>query len=150
MYHGEEMTVEELNLLFNKATSHANKWSSDSEKKVGAITSDMELIAANTFVSGATGLPSVRPDKYEYMIHAEANLILGAAARGYPVEGKIIFCTLSPCQNCIRTMFQAGIREVYYKEVYRAYDPNMRDIEITETKVGPYTKMVLSNYESQT
>lgn len=146
MHLGKEVTEEDLNILFNKATSHANKWSSDSEKKVGAITSDMELISTNTFVAGASGLPSTRPDKYEYIIHAEVNMVLWAAARGYPIEGKVVFCTLSPCQNCIRTMFQAGIREVYYKEVYRDYNPNMRDIEITETKIGPYTKMVLTNY----
>lgn len=144
------MTELELDLIFEEAEHYAIKYSSDSEKKVGAMTSDWKLYATNTFVNHASGLPSTRPDKYEYIIHAEANLVFQAAATGTILTGKTVVCTLSPCQNCIRTMFQAGIREVYYKEVYRAYDPNMRDIEITETKVGPYTKMVLSNYECKT
>ena len=141
------MTEEELDLLFKRATNYANTYSSDSETKVGALLLRTTLKSANRVITGATGLPTVRPDKYEYILHAEANLVFKAAETGISMYRRTVFCTLSPCQNCIRTMFQAGIREVYYKEVYRDYNPNMRDIQVTETKVGPYTKMVLSNYE---
>jgi hypothetical protein len=36
---------------------------------------------------------------------------------------------------------------VYYKDRYHAHDPIMADIQVTETDFGPYTKMVLNNYE---
>jgi len=147
------VTLDELDVLFTKLEEH-KQYSSDSETMVAAALyppTDFQYIRkANTFVLGASGLPSVRPDKYEYIIHAEQNVVITAAKYGHKTNGKIMLCTLSPCQACIRTMFQAGIKEVYYKEIYRNHNISMLDIEVTETKIGPYTKMVLSNYESQT
>jgi dCMP deaminase len=135
------MTLDQLHILFQEAEESAQS-SDDAETKVGVMER-----AANKFVHNAKGLPTTRPDKYQYMIHAEQNLIFKSAARGLPVEDSIVICTLSPCQNCIRAMFQSGIREIYYKDRYPAHNPDMADIKVTEIKVGPYTKMSLTNYE---
>lgn len=143
-------TVEELDVIFSELIEQAEIESDDAEKKVGAsiyswVTDGFS--AYNTFVNGAKELPNTRPDKYQYIIHAEANLVNWAAKRGFSLEDKIIVCTLSPCQNCIRTLFQAGVKEIYYKDTYRSHDPNMKDIKVTEEPFGPYVKMILSNYE---
>lgn len=150
-YFDHEPTLEEMDDVFPELEKLAKKNSSDAETQVGANVYGWVVdgfSAFNTFVSGAKGLPNTRPDKYKYIIHAEANLVNWAAKRGFSLEDKIILCTLSPCQNCIRTLFQAGVKTIYYKDRYHAHDPNMEDIKVTEEKVGPYTKMVLNNYES--
>lgn len=142
-----ELSIEQLDHTFERLYEIAENQSDDAEKKVAAITLSRSLHAWNSFVRGASGLPNTRPDKYEYIIHAEANLVATAARCGIKLQDEVILCTLSPCQNCIRTMFQAGIREIYYKETYRAHNIEMRDIKVTETKVGEYTRMLLTNHE---
>lgn len=153
MYFGKVMntpTIEELGKIFEDLERQAKEKSDDAECQVAAnvysYVTDV-FTQYNTFVQGAKGLPNTRPDKYEYIIHAEANLVNWAAKRGFALEDHIIICTLSPCQSCIRTMFQAGIREIYYKDVYRNHNPTMRDIKVTEESFGPYTRMVLDNHE---
>jgi deoxycytidylate deaminase len=143
-------TVEELDSIFADLTNLAKTKSNDTETQVAANVYGWTVDSHtkfNTFVSGAKGLPDVRPAKYEYIIHAEANLVSWAAKTGFALEDKIVICTLSPCHGCIRTMFQAGIREVYYKDRYRAHNTNMLDIKVTECPIGPYTRMLLTNYE---
>lgn len=142
-------TLDQLALVFKFAEA-ASEFSSDAEKQVGAalLGETIELTSSNEFIDGAKGLPNTRPDKYEYIVHAEVNLVCAAAREGIVTEGKTVVCTLSPCQNCIRTMFQAGIRDIYYKETYRAHDPNMRDIKVTEKPYGEYIHMSLTNYEN--
>lgn len=142
-------TVNDLDRIFTEIELLAKEKSSDKETQVAAnvysYVTDV-FTRYNTFVEGASGLPNTRPDKYQYIIHAEANLVNWAAKRGFALEDQIIVCTLSPCQNCIRTLFQAGVREIYFKETHKEHNPEMRDIEVVESKFGPYTKMVLDNY----
>jgi deoxycytidylate deaminase len=132
------------------AQLHANEISSDSERKVGVYmhTTTDNIIAANTFVDGAEnlGLPRNAPNKYEYMIHAEVNALLEAAAKGVSTYDAIVVTTLSPCPNCVRSMFQAGIREVYWRDRHSSYKTDLKDIKITETPYGEYIHMKLENY----
>lgn len=143
----EKPTLEELREHFKLAEDRANQSSDDAEKKVGANVLGYTHTAANTFVHKATNLPNTRPDKYEYIIHAEANLVFWAAREGFILKDEIVICTLSPCQNCIRTLFQAGVREIYYSELYRNHDIEMQDIKVTETPYGEFTHMKLENYD---
>jgi deoxycytidylate deaminase len=142
------LDLDHLNAIMEKAQRVADIYSDDIERHVGAVTygASRSLSASNTFVDGAKGLPNTKPNKYEYMIHAEANLVFTAAREGVILKNKIIVCTLSPCQNCIRTMFQAGVREIYYRDLYSAHNPVMKDIKVTEIAHGPYTYMKLENY----
>ncbi len=52
-------------------------------------------------------------------LHAELNCILYA---GTAARGGAIYCTLSPCINCAKTIIAAGIKTVVYKEVYKDTD----------------------------
>jgi dCMP deaminase len=141
----------ELEELFEQADKIALDESEDAETKVGAVVALVEegiiVSAANTFIQGAKNLPNTRPDKHEFMIHAEANLVFFAAKMGISLNDQTVICTLSPCQNCIRTLFQAGVREIYYRDLYAKHDITMRDIKVTETKHGKYTHMSLTNHE---
>ncbi len=58
-------------------------------------------------------------DTKDEVMHAEANLISYAARRGIPTSGAIMYCTLSPCIVCAKSIIQSGIKEVVYRDDYR-------------------------------
>ncbi|MEE0026778.1 MAG: dCMP deaminase family protein, partial [Atopobiaceae bacterium] len=53
-------------------------------------------------------------DKHNYVIHAEANAILNYRGSLRELTGATVYVTLFPCQECAKTLVQAGIREVVY------------------------------------
>lgn len=55
-----------------------------------------------------------RPIKYNLVIHAEMNALFKAMKKGI-TPGTKAYVTDGPCDNCLKHMLQAGIREVYYK-----------------------------------
>lgn len=114
--------------------------SHDIETKVGAILvkNDTGMVIAtghNGFVRGAPddSLPKVRPEKYEFMVHAEENLMAHCAKSGISVDNCTLVITLSPCQRCLRLMFQAGITRVICRDIYRDHNIDMKDIDIDQT-----------------
>ncbi len=117
--------------------------SHDEETKVGAIliSNKSGAILAhgyNGFARGADErfLPTKRPDKYPYMIHAEENLIANCARHAISMDDCTLVCTLTPCVKCMRLLFQCGITEVICKNKYKDFDKlkEMKDIKIEEEK----------------
>jgi dCMP deaminase len=53
------------------------------------------------------------------VLHAETNAIAKLARSNESGEGASLFVTHSPCLECAKLIYQAGIKEVYYKEPYR-------------------------------
>jgi dCMP deaminase len=148
--------------------------SHDEETKVGAILvkNDTGMVVAtghNGFVRGApdSTLPKTRPEKYKFMVHAEENLLAHTSRNGINVDNCTLVITLSPCQKCLRLMWQAGITdspcqkclrlmwqagitEVICRDIYRDHTIDMEDIDIvqTETKEGYHRlKYVISENE---
>ena len=121
----------------------ASHRSPDEETKVGAALLDENLQALatswNGFIEGhcGTGLPTTRPDKYSFILHAERKLLFLCARQGIPTEGRSIVCTLSPCPDCLRAMWQAGVKEVYFRDRYRSINESftMNDLEINEDQL---------------
>lgn len=125
----------------------ASERSHDAETKVGGILvkNDTGMVVAtghNGFVRGADDnkLPATRPEKYNYMVHAEENIITHCARNGISIDGCTLIITLSPCQKCLRLMWQAGITEVICRDLYRDHCIDMPDLDITqeETEEGYY------------
>lgn len=56
----------------------------------------------------------VRPEKYLWASHAEANLIAFAARNGIRTEGLGVVVTHCPCASCARSLIQAGISWVCF------------------------------------
>lgn len=54
----------------------------------------------------------VRPEKYLWASHAEANIIAFAARHGIKTEGLGMVTTHCPCASCARSIIQAGIEWV--------------------------------------
>jgi dCMP deaminase len=53
-----------------------------------------------------------------YELHAEQNCILWAARNGIATNGTTLYTTYSPCIQCAKVIFMAGIKEVYYQNLY--------------------------------
>lgn len=53
------------------------------------------------------------------VLHAEANCLAKLAKCNESSNGSIMFVTHSPCVECAKQMFMAGVKEVYYAEEYR-------------------------------
>ncbi len=49
--------------------------------------------------------------KYAYVVHAEENAVYNA---NKPTKGCIMYCTMFPCNECVKTIIQNGIKEVVY------------------------------------
>ncbi|MCZ6794493.1 MAG: dCMP deaminase family protein [Planctomycetota bacterium] len=52
-------------------------------------------------------------------IHAEANAIIQAAKNGVMINGASIYTTASPCWNCFKIVVNAGMRRIFFGELYR-------------------------------
>lgn len=116
--------------------------SHDAETKVGAVlahntTGAILATGFNGFVRGAndTALPNTRPLKYEFILHAEENLIANCARHGISMDGCTLICTLSPCKHCMRLLINCGITTVIVKALYKDFQDilNMPDVK---TSIG--------------
>jgi deoxycytidylate deaminase len=66
-----------------------------------------------------------RPQKYYAMIHAEMNALLFAKR---DVEGCKMYVTYACCENCLKFVIQAGIKEVIYeKALLNSYATQTKD-----------------------
>jgi len=61
--------------------------------------------------------------KYAYVCHAEENAIYNANRQ---THGDKLYCTLSPCNECAKTIIQNGIKEVIYESDKYADVPAFR------------------------
>ena len=126
--------------------------SPDIHTKVGSIavhpeTYDCILPSYNGYISEANDqvIPKTRPEKYEYTIHSEMNMICQAAKKGRALDGYWSIQTLSPCTSCMRILYQSGIRTIVFKDKYRDFDKQkeMLDLNLTLTQIGNFVKIVL-------
>lgn len=117
--------------------------SHDAETKVGAVLVNNKsgaIVATgfNGFIRGANDsvLPSTRPEKYPFILHAECNLICNTSRHGISTEDTMLVCSMSPCQQCMRMLINCRITKVVAKELYRDFDDilNMPDVIVTMEK----------------
>lgn len=118
-----------------------SKRSHDAETQVGAVLfkNDTNAIIAtgfNGFVRSAPDarLPTTRPDKYAVILHAEDNLIINCARSGVSMDNCTLVCTLTPCTQCMRRLWQAGITSVISGRKYKDFEKilSMPDIGVIE------------------
>ena len=56
------------------------------------------------------------------VLHAEMNSLMKLAKGPNSGNGALMFITHSPCLECAKGIYQAGIKEVFYGEDYRTTD----------------------------
>lgn len=102
--------------------SQAFQWkekSHDAQTGCGAVLVKNKRIIStgyNGFIQSIddTILPNLRPEKYDFMIHAEHNALLACARNGQSALGATMYVTGPPCLNCYQFMYQAGVSEIIY------------------------------------
>ena len=83
-------------------------------------------------------------DKHSYVIHAEANAILNYRGSLKELAGATVYVTLFPCQECAKTLAQAGIGEVVYlDDKYNGTTDNVISKRILDICGVSYRKMSL-------
>jgi dCMP deaminase len=109
-----------MNLAYNISLKSKDK------KKVGAIL--VSSINNRIISTGYNGLPAGINDNIDWtnrelvhsmIIHAEMNCILYSNNK---FENSILYCTLSPCKDCIKIIAAAKINKVIYHTKYRDFD----------------------------
>ena len=90
--------------------------------KVGAliVTSDNTQVLSLGYNGNAKGMSNV-PQSNEPgcsgLLHAEINALLKLDYNN--PKDKVMYLTLSPCENCSMAIINSGIKKVVYKEKYR-------------------------------
>lgn len=155
--HTESMKIMRQSKIENymELATVAAKRSHDAETQCGAILvkNDTGAVVAtgfNGFVRGANDndLPNTRPEKYEYMMHAEQNIIAHCARHGISMNDCTLYCTLTPCKSCMRMLWQCGITHVIAKEQYKGFDElvKLKDVRVEASVIQPSGFMEL-NYK---
>ncbi len=95
-------------------------------KHVGAVIVRDKTILSTGYNGSIKGLPHCDEAGCEMVeghcvrtTHAEANAIVQAAKNGVKIELSEIYVTASPCYNCFKIIANAGIKTIYYNELYR-------------------------------
>lgn len=81
--------------------------------------------------------------KYEWVSHSEESCILHAKQ---DVNGTDLFCTLHPCNNCMKLIINAGVHRVFYLD--DKYN-HTKSCKIAE-KMAELTNTHIIKYEWQT
>lgn len=84
--------------------------------------------------------------KYAYVCHAEENAIYNANRQ---TKGDKLYCTLSPCNECAKTIIQTGIKEVIYESDKYADLPAFRAgrklLKLAGVKIRQYLSELADN-----
>lgn len=96
--------------------------SKDPNTKIGCIIigegHEIKTTGYNSFPRGLNdNVParSKRPEKYNWIIHAEQNAICNASRNGVSLLNSIMYLHGLPCMSCACSIVQAGIKEIVYK-----------------------------------
>ncbi len=109
------------NIFFQEATLWSRR-SHDTETQCGCIlVKDKTVISSgyNGFIRDIDdrSLPNTRPDKYPFMIHAEANAIYNSVRIGRSTLGASAYITAVPCLSCLQMLYQCGIEKIYFSDI---------------------------------
>lgn len=109
------------NMFFSEAVLWS-RMSHDSQTQCGCIFVKNKA----TIATGYNGFmreiddfvfPNTRPEKYPFMIHAEANAVYNAAREGKSTIGASAYITAPPCLQCLQMLWQCGLSNIYFTDV---------------------------------
>ena len=129
------ITWEEYFMGIAKLSAQRSK---DPHTQVGAVIVDSN----NKIVSiGYNGMPRgcqdydfswEVPEKYLYVVHAELNAILNY--KGESLEGARMYVTHFPCNECVKAIIQAGIKEIIYENESKKTEPAIKMLDYVGVK----------------
>tara|TARA_Y100000004_G_scaffold127763_1_gene143841 strand:- start:2678 stop:3202 length:525 start_codon:yes stop_codon:yes gene_type:complete len=109
------------NIFFSEAVLWSRR-SHDSETQCGCVLVKNKTCIAtgyNGFIRDIddSSLPDKRPEKYPYMIHAEANAIYNCAREGKSTLGATAYITAAPCTSCLQMLWQCGVKKIFFSNL---------------------------------
>ena len=131
--------------LYSDIAERVSKLSSARRLQVGAI-----VVRDDRIISiGYNGMPAGWDNNCEHLqedgtlktrpevLHAEMNALMKLARSYESGLGADLFITHSPCMECAKGIYQAGINRVYYGTQYRSREGiqflNQSNIEVIHT-----------------
>lgn len=79
-----------------------------------------------------TKLPTTRPDKYDWMVHAERNALANCIVRP---DNAIAYVTGQCCNNCIMSLWQEGVSTVVMNNSHGTHQFDEKQKKIFDTFV---------------
>ncbi len=90
------------------------------DRKVGAIIVKDDNIISFSYNGTARGTDN--DTQSNPVLHAEAHAIAKVARSNLSTQGTTLYCTLSPCIDCSKLIYAAGIARVVYQSEYKCTD----------------------------
>ena len=91
-------------------------------KQVGALIVKNKMIISDGYNGTPSGFENTCEDEAGetkwYVLHAEANAILKTASSTHNCSGGTLYLTMSPCKDCSKLIYQAGIKRLVYLTKY--------------------------------
>ncbi|MGI9525595.1 MAG: deoxycytidylate deaminase [Weeksellaceae bacterium] len=91
-------------------------------KKVGALIVKDRMIISDGYNGTPSGFENICEDENGYtkwyVLHAEANAISKIASSTHNCKNATLYITLSPCKECSKLIYQAGIKRIVYINRY--------------------------------
>jgi len=109
----------QFKLMYMNLATEISNLSRCNRAKVGALIVKNKNIISYGYNGTPAGFCNDCEDHLgtlDEVIHAECNAILKAGINAFESD---LYITLSPCFNCCKLIKQAGIKKVYFKDVYR-------------------------------
>ena len=92
------------------------------DRKVGAVAVSKKGVMAFSYNGTVPGSSNATIDSENItlpcVLHAETNA-MAKLNKETSTEGAWLYCTLSPCMDCAKAIYQAGILRVVYLEKYK-------------------------------
>jgi len=92
-------------------------------KQVGGIAITPQDVMIYSWNGRPVGDDNICEDEngntLEEVLHCESNIVAKAAREGISLKGSTVVITLSPCVQCSKQLYQAGVERVIYDEEYR-------------------------------
>ena len=79
----------------------------------------LEQFPYEEYVDEVQGMRRYRLITKDEVLHAEMNAISKVSGSTESSQNATMFCTTAPCIHCAKAIFQAGIKNVYYRDTYR-------------------------------
>lgn len=86
------------------------------------MPSGMDNICEHCFVAGNGTYDHVQLVTRKEVIHAERNAIDKLSSSNESGKNAVMYITHSPCLECAKSIYTAGIRAIFYKNDYRSDD----------------------------
>ncbi len=91
--------------------------------KVGCVLVKNGNIISFSYNGTPPGSDNTCEDEHNHthpeVIHAESMAITKAARAGVATDGAIAYVTHQPCIDCAKLLYQAGIKEVWFRNTYK-------------------------------